>query len=107
MKLTSKRLRQLIKEQIEEMEINEQGPKDAEMFMNLRNLILQVLNEQPGVNKRAMESLAGAIGAEVALYLEKGGGDVIDTVKRPAKRLPKAPDPFAKPLPEPPDPFAK
>ena len=104
MKLTSKRLRQLIKEELEEMEINEQAPKDAEMFMNLRNLILQVLDQQPGVNKKAMESLAGAVALEVALYLEKGGGDVIDTVKRPAKKLPKAPNPF---LPKPPNPFAK
>jgi len=96
MKLTSKRLRQLIKEELEEMQIDEQQtPKDAEMFMNLRNLILQVLAEQPGVSKGTMESLAGAIAVEVALYLEKGG-DVIDTVKRPAAPLPKAPDPFAR-----------
>tara|TARA_R100000388_G_scaffold86729_1_gene66348 strand:- start:262 stop:552 length:291 start_codon:yes stop_codon:yes gene_type:complete len=95
MKLTTERLKKLIKEQLEEMQIDEkQAPKNKEQFENLRNLILQVLNEQPGVSKKAMESIAGAVAAEVALYLEKGGGDVIDTVKRPAAPKPNMPSPF-------------
>ena len=95
MKLTTERLKQLIKEELEEMQIDEkQTPQDPDQFINLRNLILQVLDQQPGVNKKAMESLAGAVALEVALYLEKGGGDVIDTVKRPAATMPKTPSPF-------------
>ena len=82
MKLTTERLKQLIKEELEEMQIDEQQtPKDAEMFKNLRNLVLQVVASNQNVSPAARDSLAGEIALEVALYLEKGAGDVIDTVK--------------------------
>ena len=82
MKVTKKYIEKLIKEELEGMKIDEQQtPQDAEMFKNLRNLVLQVIASNQNVPPVARASLAGEIALEVALYLEKGSGVVIDTVK--------------------------
>ena len=81
MKLTAERLKQLIKEELEEMDIQEQrAPKDEELFKNMVAVAKRAL-QKAGVPANMVEPAAGSVALEIALYLEDGAGMELDTVK--------------------------
>jgi hypothetical protein len=81
MKLTTERLKQLIKEELEEMDIQEQRtPKDGELFKNMVAVAKRAL-QNAGVPANMVHPAAGSVALEIALYLEDGAGMALDTVK--------------------------
>jgi hypothetical protein len=81
MKLTTERLKQLIKEELEEMDIQEQRiPKDGELFKNMVAVAKRAL-QKAGVPANMVHPAAGSVALEIALYLEDGAGNELDTVK--------------------------
>ena len=81
MKLTTEKLKQLIKEELAEMDIQEQRePKDGELFRNLVAVAKGAL-QKAGVPANLVTPAGGSVALAIALYLEDGAGMALDTVK--------------------------